>query len=298
MLLKVYFLETRPQYLLLPIVLVFLGTSVAWQNMGSLHAGYAALALFGLLLVHISANVLNDYFDFKSGIDLAVTRSPFNGGSGILPASLLTPRQVLVFGLAAFALAIPIGIYFVLVTGLALVPLLLVGGLCALLYTPMLAKAGLPEWAPGVGLGTLPILGAFFVQTGQYTLPAVVASIPPGFLVLNLLLLNEFPDVEADRGGGRKTLPIMGGRGVAAAVYSTLTIAVYVWIVGGVLLGAIPAFCLLAMLTVPFAVQAIQGACRFAGDHRQLLPAMRANVLVVLLTQLLMGIGYILAGLF
>lgn len=293
--LKALVLETRPQYLLLPVVLVFLGTSMAWHSIGTVHVGYAALAFVGLLLVHISANVLNDYFDYKSGIDLATSRSPFNGGSGLLPAAVLTPRQVLLFGVITFLLAVPIGIYFVATTGSALLPLLLLGALCALLYTPVLAKAGLPEWAPGAGLGSLPILGAYYVQTGQYSLPAIAASVPVGLLVLNLLLLNEFPDVEADRGGGRKTLPILVGISNAAAIYSALTIAVYIWILGCVFAGAMPAFCLLAMFTIPFAAKAIQGAHKF-DDRSRLLAAMQANVLVVLLTQVLMGIGYILAS--
>ena len=223
--LKVWFLETRPQFLLLSVVLAFLGTSIAWYD-GYFHLGYSLLAFFGLLLCHISVNVLNDYFDFKSGIDLEVRRTPFSGGSGILPASLLKPKQVFWLGLVSFLLAVPIGVYFVLTldNGWLLLPLLLVAALCTLLYTPLLTRMGWPEWAPGVGLGALPVLGAYFVQTAGYTLPAVIASIPSGILVHNLLLLNEFPDAEADKKAGRKTLPITMGKKKAGIVYSALTV--------------------------------------------------------------------------
>src|SRR4030042_5162563 len=190
--LKVWFLETRPQFLLLSVVLAFLGASIAWYD-GYFHLGYALLAFFGLLRCHVSVNVLNDYFDFRSGIGLEVRRTPFSGGSGILPASLLKPRQVFWLGLVSFLLAVPIGVYFVLTldNGWLLLPLLLVAALCTLLYTPLLTRLGGPEWAPGVGLGALPVLGAYFVQTTAYTLPAVIASIPSGILVHNLLFLNE-----------------------------------------------------------------------------------------------------------
>jgi len=301
--LKIWFLETRPQFLLLSVVLAFLGNSIAWYG-GAFHLGYALLAFVGLLLTHISVNVLNDYFDYRSGIDLETKRTPFSGGSGILPMVLLKPRQVFWLGLVAFLLAIPIGVYFVIVRGWLLLPLLLVGAACILLYTLVILKMRWPEWAPGVGLGALPVMGIYFVQTAEYTWPLVIASIPSSILVHNLLLLNEFPDVVADRKAGRKTSPItMSGSG-ASIFYSVTTVVVYLWIIGwvvaeltGVVEKGMPVFSLIALLTLPLAIKAIRGARRHQ-EMSQLMPAMANNVLVVLLTQLLLGIGYILATVF
>ena len=294
--LKVWFLETRPQFLLLSVVLAFLGTCIAWHN-GAFHLGYALLAFVGLLLAHISVNTLNDYFDYRSGIDLETQRTAFSGGSGILPPALLKPGQVFWFGLTSFLLAIPIGVYFVIVRGWLLLPLLLIAAVFVLLYTPFILKLRWPEWAPGLGMGALPVLGAYFVQTAEYTWPLVIASIPSGILVHNLLLLNEFPDVEADRKAGRKTTPITMGKVKASILYSVLTVVVYLWIIGGVVAGQMPIFCLIALLTLPLAIKAIQGALRHQ-DIDKLVPAMANNVQVVLLTQLLLGIGYILARVF
>ena len=293
--LRILFLETRPQFLLLSVVLAFLGTCIAWYD-GVFHLGHAVLAFVGILLAHISVNVLNDYFDYRSGIDLETKRTPFSGGSGILPANLLKPTQALWFGLICLLLDIPIGVYFLIVTGWALLPIILIGAICVLLYTPLILKLGWPEWAPGLGMGTLPVLGAYFVQTATYTLPAIVASIPSGILVHNLLLLNEFPDVEADKKGGRKTLPIVMGEKRASIVYSVLTLVVYLWIIGIAVAEQEP-FLLVALLTLPFAIKAIRGALKYQ-EMSKLVPAMGNNVLVVLLTQLLLGIGYILAGVF
>jgi 1,4-dihydroxy-2-naphthoate octaprenyltransferase len=299
--LKVWFLETRPQFLLLSVVLAFLGNCIAWYEFkefgGTFHLGYALLAFFGLLLCHISVNVLNDYFDYRSGIDLEVKRTPFSGGSGILPATLLKPKQVLWLGLVSLLLAVPIGVYFVIARGWTLLPLLVVAAACTLLYTPFLTKVGWPEWAPGVGLGALPVLGTYFVQTTAYTIPAVIASIPSGILVHNLLLLNEFPDAEADRKAGRRTLPITMGKARAWMVYSVLTLLVYLWIIGGVVARIMPIFCLIALLTLPLAIKAIQSS-RKHEEMNQLVPAMANNVLVILLTQLLLGVGYILGRIF
>jgi 1,4-dihydroxy-2-naphthoate octaprenyltransferase len=290
---KAWILETRPQFLILTVVLAFLGTVMAWHD-GHFNLGFALLAYLGLLLAHISVNVLNDYFDYRSGIDLATKRTPFSGGSGMLPAKALTPRQVFWLGMGAFIAMIPIGVYFTITRGWLLLPLLLVAAICILTYSPFILKTPAPEWAAGLGLGTLPVLGAYFVQSSAYTLPAVLASVPPGFLVYNLLLLNEFPDVEADRIGHRKTLPITMGRLKAGRVYSAVTLAVYAWIVVMVALRMMPVYSLIALGTLPFAIKAIRGAAS-PEDMTKLGPAMQNNVLVVLVTQLLMGLGYVLA---
>ncbi len=301
--LKVWFAETRPQFLLLSVVLAFLGSSMAWYASGlwsfrfSFHIGHALLAFLGLLLCHIGVNVLNDYFDYKSGIDLKTKRTPFSGGSGILPAAQMKPRQVFWLGMGSLILAVPIGVYFVLVAGWALLPLLLVAAFCTVLYTPLLTRMGWPEWAPGVGMGFLPVVGMYFIQTGFYTATAYIAAVPSGILVHNLLLLNEFPDIDADREAGRRTLPITVGKQGAWLIYSALTIIVYIWIVGWVIVGAMPVFTLIALLTLPFALKAIWGGRNY-NDMSQLVPAMANNIMVVLLTQFLLGVGYILARVF
>ncbi len=294
---KKWLMVIRAPFLLLAIVLAFLGAGISWYEApDSFNIGYALLAFVGILLAHISANVLNEYFDYRSGIDLKTRRTPFSGGSGALPEGLVTSRQALWLGAGSLVAIVPLGIYFTLQTGWGLLPLLLVAAACIVLYTPLILKMGWPEWAPGVGLGSLPVLGAFFIQTGNF-MPAVIASVPSGILVHNLLLLNEFPDVEADATASRRTMPIVFGKRRSSLVYSALTILVYLWIIGAVVAGQMPAFSLLGLLTLPLAVKAIRGA-RAYQDMGKLVPAMASNVMIVLLTQLLMGIGYILAGAF
>ena len=300
---KKWLLIIRTPFLLLSVVLAFLGASIAWYESKELGTtfvlGYAFLAGFGLLLAHISVNVLNEYFDYRSGVDLKTRRTPFSGGSGALPSGLVTPRQALWLGVGTLIAAAPIGIYFVLKieTGWQLWPLIIVAAAIIVIYTPFILKMGWPEWAPGLGMGALPILGAYFVHTGDYAITAIIASIPSGILVHNLLLLNEFPDVEADATANRRTLPIVIGRKKAAIFCSVMTGMVYLWIIGWVTVGQMPLFSLLGLATLPLAIKAINGSFKYQ-DMNKLVPAMGNNVFVVLLTQLFIGIGYILEGVF
>jgi len=114
--------------------------------------------------------------------------------------------------------------------------------------------------------------------------------------VHNLLLLNEFPDVEADRKAGRKTLPIVMGRRKAGMVYSILTVVAYLWIVGAVATRMMPVCSLIALLMLPLAIKAVQATLSQGRGPEKLVAAMKNNVLVVMLTQVLLGVGYILSG--
>ena len=291
----------RPQFLILSIILGFLGTAIAWYEHqeydGAFNLGYAFLAGIGLIIAHISVNVFNDYFDSRSKLDTKTVRTPFSGGSGAIQSGLLTEKQALWVGITTLIIIIPIGVFFTVVAGWRLLPLLAVAILCIIFYTPLILKMGYPEWSAGLGLGVLPVLGAYFIQTGTYSISALLASIPSGILVHNLLLLNEFPDVESDVTVKRRTLPIFIGKKKAAIFYSALTIIVYLWIIGTVIHRDMPVFTLLGLLTIPLAFKAIYGAFKY-DDMSKLVPAMANNVFVVLLTQLLIGVGFILGGLF
>lgn len=291
----------RPAFLILSVILGFLGAAVAWYEHqefgGDFNLGYAFLAGFGLIVAHIAVNVFNDYFDFRSTLDMKTHRTPFSGGSGAIPTGLITKNQALWVGIISLIIIIPIGIFFTIVSGWLLLPLLAVAIICIIIYTPIILRMGYPEWSAGLGLGVLPVVGAYFIQTGTYTISALIASIPSGILVHNLLLLNEFPDAEADITVKRRTLPITVGKKKAAIFYSALTILVYLWIIGTVISGDMPVFTLLGLLTFPLAYKAINGAFKY-DDMSKLVPAMANNVFVVLLTQLLMGIGFILGGIF
>jgi len=291
--LKIWFLETRPQFLTLSIVLAFLGTAIAWHD-GYFDLWHALLAGIGLVFTHASVNILNDYFDFRSGIDLSTRRTPFSGGSGILPAGLLRPRQVLWLGIVLLLLAVPIGIYFVVIRGWELLPLLVIAAFFIVMYSPYILKRPWPEWVAGAGLGALPVLGMYFAQAGAYTYSVAVACIPSAFLVHNLLLLNELPDAEADTRASRQTLPIAIGKKQAAIFYSIVAIAVYIWIIAWAAAGVMPIWTLLALLSLPLTIRAINGALHF-NEPAKLMPGMAANVMTVLVTQILLGIGYILA---
>jgi len=288
----------RAPFLFLAAILGFLGAALAWYESGKygtgFSLGYAFLAGFGLVVAHISVNVWNEWFDYRSKVDFKTMKTPFSGGSGALPGGLVTAKAAFWVGIISLLIIIPIGVFFTLQSGWLLLPLLVASLAIIILYTPFILKMGYPEWAPGIGLGILPVLGAYYVHTGEYTMSALIASVPSGILVHNLLLLNELPDVEADKTVGRRTLPIVAGKKNAAIVFSVLMAVMYLWIIAFVITGDLPVWTLLGLLSLPLGFKTIAGAFKFA-EMPKFVPAQGLNVITVLLTQLLLGIGFILA---
>ncbi len=287
----------RVPFLLLDPACVFVGLGTAIWTSGSVSVLYAVLTFVGAIMANISVNALNEYLDYKSLLDTKTERTPFSGGSGTLPHKPEVALYAFWTGIVSMAITILIGVYFLTVRGLTLLPLGLLGIVLIVFYTTWITRFPLLcLFAPGIGFGPLMVVGTHFALTGTYSLEAWVASLVPFFLVSNLLLLNQFPDVEADRDVGRRHYPIVIGRRKSARIYSAFLLLTYASIVLAVLYGLLPAWSLLGLLTVVLAWRAIQGAMRFADDTAALVPVLGVNVQITLLTPTLVAVGLLLGS--
>ena len=282
----------RAPFLVLTPACVAVGVGTARWQTGGTDWRNAALVLAGALFAHVCVNAFNEYFDFRSGLDARTTRTPFSGGSGALPARPELGRATLLLSCAALLAVAAIGAYFVLQRGWMLVPLVAAGLLLLVTYTLWWVYNPLAcLLAPGIGFGVLMVMGTHFSLTSTYTLPAFVASLVPTFLVSDLLLLNQFPDVEADRMVGRRHFPITVGPRASSHIYGLFLLLSYLAIIAGVAFGVLPVFCLLALLTVFLAIPAWLGARRNAEDIPALVPSMGLNVIITIATPTLLAAG-------
>ena len=274
--------------------MVSLGTAIGAYE-GHFHLGHFLLAMFGSILVHMTVNVINDYHDYVDGIDLNTQRTPFSGGSGVLPLNLLKPKQAFWFGTICLLVAMAIGFYFVMVKGWLLFPLLLLAGFSAYFYNVYLSKWFMGEIFAGLGFGPLLVLGSYYVQTGRYSWETFIASLAPGILTSNLLFLNEFPDWEADRTGGRRHFVISLGKKDASYLFVALLTASYLCIIAGVFTKMMPAVALIGLGTIGFGWKAAKGAMEYYDNTEKLVPVLGANVITILGTQALLAVGYVIA---
>jgi 1,4-dihydroxy-2-naphthoate octaprenyltransferase len=289
---------TRYPWLILTPSCLAIGVATAILQVGSVNLFEVVMVVIAGMAAHACVNAYNEYFDFKSGLDSRTRRTPFSGGSGALQAhpDLAPYAFALATGLGLVTAVI--GIYFVAVRGWQLLPLALVGFIIAYVYTNWLTKN---PWVclatPGLGFGLIFVLGAHFALTGTYTWAAFIASLTPFFLVSNLLLINQFPDVEADRTVGKKHFPLVIGRRKSAFIYGAFLFGAYVAIVVGVALGLLPWPSLLGLITSPLAWRAFRGAVANADDIPNLIPFLGMNIELTLLTPLLFAAGLAIGAL-
>lgn len=285
---------SRPKFLILtPCCLL---PAIAFGIAEQLPINYPHLLLIfiGALAAHGSVNMFNEYGDFTSGLDLHTQRTPFSGGSGTLPVAPELAKSVRMAAAICLLITLLIGFYFSWVRGWGLLP---VGGLGVLLiyfYTPKITHSPLMCLiAPGLAFGPLMICGAYYVLSGQFNAAVFTASLIVFFLVNNLLLLNQFPDLEADKNAGRHHLPILIGRKKSAWVYVFFLVAAYSVLALSIWLSFLPLFSLLALLSLPFAVIAAKRVIEHADDIDQLKPALALNVAITLSTPVLVAAGII-----
>ena len=282
----------RVPFLILTPACVVLGLAAAVWTSGQVNWFHFVLVLIGALSAHVSVNIFNEYFDFKSGLDADTIRTPFSGGSGRLPESPEIAQPALIMAWIFFGITALIGLFFVFTIGSGLIPLGLLGLLIIYFYTEWITRFPLLCLiAPGLGFGTLMVMGTDFVLTGQYSWTAFLASLVPFFLVNNLLLLNQFPDVEADQNVGRKHLPIKIGKEKSSWIYIVFLLLPYAVIVFGVITGYFPLSSLIGFLSLPLVILNSRGVLHHADNTEELIPFLGQNVIINLVTPVLVAIG-------
>jgi len=286
--------ETRPAFLLLTPITFSVGLAIAFTE-GYFYPIRGLLGLIGTVLAHASVNMLNDYFDHKSGLDYTTERTPFSGGSGFITSGILKPKKVLYTSLTLLAIGSLIGMYFVATLGWMLLPIIVAAAATIYLYTPVLSKIYLGEMLTGMNFGPLMALGGYFIMTGNYSVASVAAGAVPGILVGVLLYLNEFPDLEPDRRVGRRNIVMVLGLKNAAIGYGVLVASTYVSVIVSVYLGILPVTTLVTFLTLPIANKAVRGVLANYNDIKNLIPAMGENVKLVLSMTALTSVGILLS---
>ena len=291
---KVLAQSTRIPFLAITPICVFLGASTAISSQASINLYFLGLSLLGALFAHISVNTLNEYFDFISGLDLITKRTSFSGGSGALPSRPEMVNVVLAVGIASLIATILTGGFFVWQYGAEIVPLGLIGLVLIVFYSGWINKYPyVCLMAPGAGFGYVMVVGTQYVLVGEYLPLTWAIAIIPFFLINNLLLLNQYPDIEADTKVGRNHFPIVYGIKRSNVIYGLFLLATTIAIITYVLIGLLPALSLIAVIPVPLALYSLSGAIKYGKEIGSYPRYLATNVAVAILAPLLLGVSII-----
>ncbi len=214
---KAWFLAARPKTLTGAVAPVCVGLSAGWVSLGSLQWVPAALCIAFALLMQIDANLLNDYLDFRGGID----REDRLGPQRACAQGWITPEAML-RGIAVVTAA-------ALLTGLPLIAwggweMLIVGAVCVIacaLYST-LARLALGDVLVVVFFGIVPVCTTYYLQAGNVGQEVFLASLAMGLVTDCLLLVNNFRDRDTDRRVGKHTIPNLIGERRTYILYALI----------------------------------------------------------------------------
>jgi len=274
---KVWLRAVRIRFLLASIISVCLGLAInAWQNK-TIDVGFAALTFVGVAALHASVDLLNDYWDYKRQIDTDTNRTKFSGGTGVLPEGLLKPQQVYRAGMLMLIIGSAVGAFFIFERGITIAVILGFAIVSIYFYSTRIVDSGLGEVFVAVK-GSMIVLGTYFVQSSHITLEPVIAGIVSGVLSSTVLFVNSFPDFDADKKHGRKTLVIMLGKQKAASIVWIFPVIIYGIIVLSILLGIFPVVTIITLATIPLAIRSGVSLKKKYNEVQELVPVMQGFV--------------------
>jgi 1,4-dihydroxy-2-naphthoate octaprenyltransferase len=291
---SIWFRVIRIKFLLASVIAVSLGLSISYWQTKSLDPVSAAITVGGVILLHASVDLLNDYSDYKRGIDTITKRTKFSGGTGVLPEGLLKPSTVYFAGIICLVLGSLAGAYFVIVHGLIIAAILGFAILSIYFYSTKIVDSGLGEIFVGIK-GTMIVLGTMFIQTEQIVPTNIIAGIIAGTLSSFVLFITSFPDHDADKQKGRKTLVIVLGKMKAANLYWAFPCVAYGLIIFGIMSQLLPVYCAIVFATIPLVVKSGKKIKKSIDNIEQFILIMKSTVLYSRITGALFVVSFLIS---
>jgi len=288
-----WFRVIRVKFLLASVIAVCLGLAISWSQNQTINVVDAVLTFAGVIALHASVDLLNDYWDFKRKIDTETKRTKFSGGTGVLPEGLLQPSEVYRAGIAFLIFGAIIGGYFIFLNGITIAIILAFAIISIYFYSTKIVNSGLGEVFVAIK-GTMIVLGTYFVQTSQIVIEPILGGVVLGVLSSMILFVNSFPDFEADRASGRKTLVIVLGKKRATSALWIFPTVSYGTIIAGVITQTLPILSLITFLSIPLLIKSGLGLKRSFDDVEKLVPVMASCVSYGRITGTLLVLSFLL----
>lgn len=239
--------------MLIPVILGTVGAYV-WKE--TFHPVLFILTLVGAISAHLFSNMVNDLWDFRNGADDKAKNSSgeISTNSGLLTNGIISESLYALMTWSLLVIAIICGAVLSFFSGWHILWFVVVGALIAYFYVapPMrygYRGKGYSEIAIFVAFGIMPVLGSYFVQTGQFSIKPVLLSLPVGLLTTLLLFNHHFLHWKADELAGKRTLVVVLGEQRALVLSRVLLYTSYASVVVCVLLDVLPVYALLALVT-------------------------------------------------
>ena len=239
------------------IVPVILGTVAAYAVTKEFHWFLFLVTLVGAVSAHIFSNLINDLWDYRNGADTKAVEleGDIATHSAILTSGKISEKRLASITWGFLLLAAVCGLVLTMICGWPILVLAVVGALLAYFYVAPPLKLGYRgkgygEMAIFISFGVLPVLGAYYVQTGEFHLTPLLLSFPIGMLTTMLLYNHHFLHRHADAAAGKNTLVVVWGEEKGLRASKIMTALAYVFVIIAVAFGALPVYGLIAIISI------------------------------------------------
>ena len=257
---KAWVQASRPPFFVATLIPLLIGWIMAWN--GDLHVDRFILVVVSCFMVHLATNLANDYFDYKEGTDSGSSI----GGSRVIQEGKILPRSLVKAIVLLYGIACIIAFYLMISLNLMiLLPVILFSFFSSLFYVAPPIKYGyhgLGELLVAINMGPIMVVGTYWIMTGHPDQVVLEVSIPVGLMVASILYYQSLPDMETDRGVGKKTLALILGRKGAFWGLIAFFLLIYGSILCLVAAGRLRWVSALCIVTLPLLVKVVRLARR------------------------------------
>lgn len=281
------------------LVPMMVATVLAYCKHGVFSFKWWLLSIVSIMLIETGKHCFNDVVDYESGVDLSIEPdkvTPYSGGKKGLTENLLSVKEAKIIGKITLAIAAVIGIYIAVVREPLIWPIGILGVFFAISYSVppfSFCYRGLGEIVIGITYGPLIFVGMYLVMAGSIDSIAVLASIPLGILVTNIIWINQYPDYEADKMHGKRNWVVRLGKEKGLVVYKILYIMIYL----SFIIIAVTTrnyYWLINLVTIPMAIRSYRIAQEHYNNIQNLIKANELTLKMYVVMGITMIVTFIL----
>jgi 1,4-dihydroxy-2-naphthoate octaprenyltransferase len=292
-----YIRALRAPFLAGSVVPVIIGSALAFTDKNFSFPLFL-IVLLGVTALHLGSNLTNDYYDAKGSDPINIRLTPFSGGSRVIQNDEISPTVILLMAIGFFVIALFTGLWLAHMGRPIAIVIGLLGLVAGWAYSSpplQLMSRGTGELIIFLAFGPLITLGTYYVMSGHLIWQAFAIGIPQGFLIGEVIWINQFPDFQADQQAGKKNLVVRLGPSISRYLYCAFMLAAFIIVIFLVGIPGISYLAMLGLIAFPLALKAMRILWHEYLSHEALIPAQALTVQTLVAQGLLLSLGLILS---
>lgn len=292
-----YIRALRAPFLAGSIVPVIIGSALAFTDK-TFSFPLFLIVLLGVTALHLGSNLINDYYDARGSDPINIRLTPFSGGSRVIQNKEIAPTVILLMAIGFLVIALFTGIWLAHMERPLAIVIGLLGHVAGWAYSSpplQLMSRGTGELIIFLAFGPLITLGTYYVMSGHLSWQAFAIGIPQGFLIGEVIWINQFPDFQADQQAGKKNLVVRLGPRISRYLYCAFMLSAFIIVILLVGITEISYLAMLGLVAFPLALKAMRILWREYLSYEALIPAQALTVKTLIAQGLLLSLGLVLS---